>query len=312
MKIGLATAKFPDLKLDEICKMISRLGYEAVELPANRGNQHLDIDKAIMPSESKRIRELVSSYGLLISALSNHVEGQLILGPYGTDTDSIYKDTKEEKIQYGIDRMIKTAQAANALEVPVVVGFVGCENFGRFFPFPYFDGWAEMENDFIERFGKVLDRYKEYGIKFANEPFFNQFVYDIDTAVRSVELMGNRKEWGFNFDPGNLIHLGVHVETFIKVLKDRIYYVHAKDGEMVAHNISLAGCVPKGNGNPLDAGFRFRNPGWGDVSWKKVLSELALVGYDYVLSYEYEDEIMSEKDGIKKAIEFLKPLLLQK
>jgi len=36
--------------------------------------------------------------------------------------------------------MIQTAQAANALEVPVVTGFIGCENFGRFFPLALFQG----------------------------------------------------------------------------------------------------------------------------------------------------------------------------
>ncbi len=83
---------------------------------------------------------MVNGHGLVISALANHPEGQIVLGPYGKDTDAICKGTKEEKIKFGTERMIKTAQAANALGVPVVTGFLGCENFGRFFPWPYSKG----------------------------------------------------------------------------------------------------------------------------------------------------------------------------
>jgi len=208
--------------------------------------------------------------------------------------------------------MIKNAQAASALEVPVVIGFIGCENFGRFFPFPYSKGWAEMEQEFVERWGKVLDKFAEYGVKFAHEPHPNQLVYDIDTALRSVELMGGRKEWGFNFDPANLIYLGVQVENFIDLLRDRIYHVHAKDGEVVEHNVRRSGQIPTGDWQRLGRGFRFRIPGWGSVPWKKVITELSLIGYDYVMSYEHEDVTMSREDGLRKTIAYLKPLMIDK
>ena len=42
------------------------------------------------------------------------------------------------------------------------------------------------------------------------------------------------------------------------------------------------------------------------------MSMLRLVGYDYVLSIEHEDSVMSGEEGIKKAIEFLKMILIEK
>src|SRR5450830_1462738 len=151
MSIGLFTATFLDLQLEEVFKLASGLGYEAVEIPAFTNNQHLDIEEIIKGNKAADLKKLVKSYGLIISALANHPEGQLVLGPYGKDTDGFFKGTKEEKIKFGTERMIKTAQAANALEVPVVTGFVGCENFGRYFPWPYAKGWSDMENEFVER-----------------------------------------------------------------------------------------------------------------------------------------------------------------
>src|SRR5208337_3197123 len=258
MKIGLFTATYLDTKLEEVCTMAAGLGYEAVEMPAFAGNPHLDIEQIVKGANAKALLSMVKERGLIISALANHPEGQIVLGPYGKDTDAICKGTKEEKIAFGTARMIRTAQAANALGVPVVTGFIGCENFGRFFPWPYSKGWSDMEMELVERWGKILDKFAEYGVKFAHEPHPNQLVYDIDTALRAVELMGGRKEFGFNFDPANLIYLGIDVEHFIDLLKDRIYHVHAKDGELVSHNIKRSGMIPQGDWQRLGRGFRFR------------------------------------------------------
>jgi sugar phosphate isomerase/epimerase len=301
-----------DKSFEEVCAMAARHGDEAVEIPAFAGNPHHENELAVRDAAyAKKIKETVQKNGLVISALSNHTEGQLTLGPYGADTDGIYKGTREEKIKYGTERMIKTAQAANALEVPVVCGFIGCENFGRFFPFPWSKGWAKMEQDFVEIWGPILDKFGEYGVKFAHEPHPNELVYDVDTAVRALELMGNRKEFGFNFDPANLIYLDIKVEVFINVLKDRIYHVHAKDGEVVDHNLARSGRIPQGDWQRLGRGFRFRIPGWGSVPWKRVITELSMIGYDYVMSYEHEDVTMSRQDGIEKTVAYLKPLMIK-
>jgi len=312
MKIGLFSATYLDTKLEEVCTMAAGLGYQAVELPAFANNPHLDIEEIVKGANAKALLKMLADRGLIISALANHPEGQIVLGPYGKDTDAICKGTKEEKIAFGTQRMIKTAQAANALGCPVVTGFIGCENFGRFFPWPYSKGWSDMEKEFVERWGKILDKFGEYGVKFAHEPHPNELAYDIDTALRAVELMGNRKEFGFNFDPANLIYLDVNVENFIDQLRGKIYHVHAKDGEVVEHNVKRSGRIPQGDWQRLGRGFRFRIPGWGSVPWKKVLTELSLIGYDYVMSYEHEDVTMSRRDGITKTIAYLKPLLIEK
>ena len=311
MKLGMFTANYLDRSLEEVCEFVAEMGFEAIELPAFKGNTHLDVDDVIKNGSGKKIKQMINKHGLEISALSNHPEGQIILGPFGKDTDAIYEGTPEEKIKYGMERMKITAQAANELEVPVVCGFIGCENFGRYFPWPYSKGWAEMEEQFVERWGKVLDSFKEYGVKFAHEPHPNQLVYDIETAEKSIELMDNRPEWGFNFDPANLVYLGIDVENFIQAVGERIYHVHAKDGEVVKHNVKRSGVLATGPWDRIDRGFRFRIPGWGSVNWKTVITELTLVGYNYVLSYEHEDVIMSRQDGIEKTVEFLKPLLIK-
>ena len=46
------------------------------------------------------------------------------------------------------------------------------------------------------------------------------------------------------------------------------------------------------------------------IVWKDIVSNLRLVGYDHVLSIEHEDSIMSPAEGLKKAIAFLKDIVI--
>jgi sugar phosphate isomerase/epimerase len=56
---------------------------------------------------------------------------------------------------------------------------------------------------------------------------------------------------------------------------------------------------------------RYRVPGWGDVNWRRVITALLETGYDGVLSFEHEDPVMSERDGLEKAIDHLRPLVIR-
>ncbi len=312
MKIGMFTANFLDMDIESIFKMMSSMGYEMAELPAFYGNNHLDIEEVLKADNAKKFRNLVKKYNITISALSNHPEGQLVLGPHTKDTDSLYKETPTEKIKFGMERMKLTAKAASALEVPVVCGFIGCERFSRWFPWPYPQGWDEMAKDFTERWGEILDVFETEGVKFGHEPHPNEYVYNVETAVKSVELLKGHKSWGFNLDPANIIFQGIDPVIFVQELGERIWHVHAKDGEIVEHNVRRSGLQPAGRWDRIDRGFRFRIPGWGSVPWKRLITELVLVGYDNVLSYEHEDVVMSREDGMEKTIQFLKPLIIKR
>jgi sugar phosphate isomerase/epimerase len=311
MKLGFFTANFTERSLEEVAEMVAGYGYEALEIPAYEGNGQLETVDVIKGNNAEKIRKMVASFDLSISALSNHADSFLIMGPTGIETDFIYKGSAQEKIKHGTESLIQTAQAASALGVPVVVGYPGVENWGRFFFFPYGQGWSEYEEQFVERFTPILDKFKEYGVKFAIEPHPNSFIYDIHTAERALELVNYHPCLGYNFDPANVTYLSLSPEIFVDRLKDRIFHVHAKDAELVAHNLPTGGTLMQGDMSRLDRSFRFRIPGWGDVNWKRLITELSMTGYNGVLSYEHEDVTMSRMDGVEKTAAFLKPLLIK-
>ncbi|MEM2938951.1 MAG: sugar phosphate isomerase/epimerase [Candidatus Bathyarchaeia archaeon] len=312
MKIGIFTVLFNELSLEKVLGYVSKLGYEAVEIAAWKGSNHINIDK-VLSGGATEYKRTVEKYGLIISGLSNHLEGQLVLGPHDESTDEWFKGTPQEKIKYGMERMKKAAEAAAALDVPVVNGFIGAPNWGAWYIFPpayekIFERGFEI---FAERWGEILDHFAAHGVKFAHEVHPQEQAYNIETAELAIKAINGKKEFGFNFDPSHLLWQGIDPVIFIKKFGNRIYHAHAKDAELVKENLPISGCIPTGSWGRPDRGFRFRVVGWGDINWKRVMTGLLEVGYNYVLSYEHEDPVMSREDGCEKCIAFLKPLIIK-
>jgi len=313
MKVGFCVVNYSEKPLEEVVCLAADNGYECVELPCYTGNGQLDTEDVLKNHRAKDIKKMVEDHGLFISSLSNHADSLLVMGPYGPGTDSICPGTREEKIRFATESLLKSAQLAAELEVPAVVAFSGMENYGHINDWPEPNGWKYEEEQFAEKYVPIFDKYKEYGVKLAFEPHPNNIIYDTQSALRCLEVTDYHPSFAINLDPANILFSGINLETFVDELKDRIVLVHAKDCEIVEHNLAKGGLnmyMQDGWGR-LDRSFRFRIPGWGDVNWKKLISELFLTGYNGVFNYEHEDVIMSRADGVKKTIEFLKPLMIE-
>ena len=313
MKVGFCVVNYSEMPVDEVANLALKHGYEAVELPSYQDNGQVDADELLKDAGAgaKRMAAGIRAKGLEISAISNHADSLLIMGPHGVDTASTCPGSPDEQIAFGTKSLLRSAQLANAMEVPVVIAFSGVGNFGRFNDWPYPDGWSDEEKIFVERYTPIFDKFKEYGVKVAFEPHPNNIIYDLHSAKRCIELVGGHPACGINFDPANLLLTGISVEKFVNALGERIFAVHAKDCQIVQHNLAEGGYwMYQGNWGALNRSTRFRVPGWGSINWRDVISELAQVGYYGVLSYEHEDVLMSRADGTRKAIEFLKPLMI--
>ena len=86
-----------------------------------------------------------------------------------------------------------------------------------------------------ERWNPILDVYAECGVKYALEVHPTEIAFDIVSAERTLEALGGREEFGFNFDPSHLIWQGVDPVEFIRAFPDRIYHVHIKDSVFDRH-----------------------------------------------------------------------------
>lgn len=307
MKLGVCAQVLFHLPFHEALSTAARMGFEAIELPVHAGNPFVDLDAALEGGH-RAIRRAVMDAGLTISALSNHREGQRLFGPYGR---GIERDAARDEARHAVMRLEKTAALAEALGVSVVIGFTGCEAPSQWFPWPDPAAYEAMAPAFVERMTPLLEAFCRRGVRFAHECHPNQLAYNIETARWMLDLLGGHPALGWNLDPANLMLAGVDPVVFIAELGERILHVHAKDGELVAHHAARSGLLAHGSFHRRDRGFRFRVPGWGDLSWRRIISELQLTGYDGVLAIEHEDPTMSRIEGLEKAIATLAPLLIR-
>jgi len=310
MKIGLFTWPLGDLPFEKVLRFASKMGCEAVEIATDTGREtHIKLDK-ILSGGSSEYKRLVNNYGLEISALSCHIDSQLVGGPYDEQTDRIFKGVPEEKIRYGVERVKKTIEAAALLDVTTINGFMGCVNFSWIYPWPGGPQlWNSAYSKIVERWSPLLDLCKSQGVKFAHEPFPQQQAFSVETAKELLKAFNMRKELGFNLDPANLLWFLVDPVVFVEEFGDRIYSVHGKDAEITDRYLKYTGILPLGNKQNPQRGFRFRAVGWGQIDWKKLITALLIVNYDGVISIEHEDPWLDRIDGCLKAFNFLKQII---
>ncbi|OGF57779.1 MAG: xylose isomerase, partial [Candidatus Firestonebacteria bacterium RifOxyC12_full_39_7] len=182
-------------------------------------------------------------------------------------------------------------------------------------------GWPNEHSDALTyQWEKVLIPYwkkasnfcKIHGIKIALEMHPNFAVYNPETLLKLRKNCGNNI--GANFDPSHLYWQGIDPVLAIGALKGVIYHVHAKDTRMDEHNTALNGVLDtKDMSKAAERSWLFRTVGYGhdQYEWKSIVSALIANGYNYVMSIEHEDALMSKDEGFKKAVTFLKDCVIK-
>jgi sugar phosphate isomerase/epimerase len=118
---------------------------------------------------------------------------------------------------------------------------------------------------------------------------------------------------GANFDPSHLIWQGMDPVAALKELKGAVYHFHAKDTKVDPYNKAKFGVLDTGKyGDLSDRSWIFRTVGYGTETnaWKDLMSALRLIGYEGAVSIEHEDGLMSVKQGLEKAIAFMKEVMI--
>lgn len=138
-------------------------------------------------------------------------------------------------------------------------------------------------------------------------------MYNPQTCLRLRDAVGDLI--GANIDPSHLFWQGMDILEVIRVLgeKNAIYYFHAKDTQLMESNIRKKGVLDTVSfTRPAERSWVFRTLGYGHGAqlWKQILSMLKIMGYDDSISIEHEDGLMSPKEGLEKAITFLKSCVI--
>lgn len=310
--VTLFTGQWADLPIDLMCSKTSEFGYTGLELAC--WGDHFEVDRALQEGDycAKR-RELLEGHGLECHAISAHLVGQAVLDRIDARHQSIlpayvWGDGDPDGVnERAIEELKNTARAAQRFGVQVVNGFTGSSIWHLLYSFPPTPS-AMIDAGFdllAERFNPILDVFGECGVRFALEVHPTEIAFDIYTAQRALDALGNREEFGFNFDPSHLHWQGVDPVEFIRAFPDRIYHVHIKDAITTLDGRTSILASHLEFGEPR-RGWDFRSPGRGGVNFEEIIRALNQVQYNGPLSVEWEDCGMDREVGATEAAEFVK------
>jgi sugar phosphate isomerase/epimerase len=302
VKLGVFTVVFGELPLTEALDRVVALGLDAVEI--GTGNY---------PGGAHNVPELkreVEARGLEISALSCH-------------GNPLHPDPDVAKRSHETFR--RTLELANDLGIGTVVGFSGCPGDGPTaaqpnwvtcaWPPEYLEvlewQWADRAIPYWTEEARVA---RKAGVRVALEPHPGFLVYNPETALRLREATG--PEIGVNFDPSHFVWQGIDPLLAIRELGNAgaIFHVHAKDVYVDPHNRARNGVLDTKHYSRFgERSWSFRSVGYGqgEAFWRDFVSALRMVGYDGVLSIEHEDGLASVEEGLSKAVEVLRAVVLR-
>ncbi|HZP48975.1 MAG TPA: sugar phosphate isomerase/epimerase [Vicinamibacterales bacterium] len=311
MKLGLFTPVFGTLAQQQMIDKVRSLGkIQALELGTGGwpGSDHLDVD-ALLKSDgcSNTFRHQLEDAGLTISALSCHGNPLHPNAQTAREYDELFR---------------KTVCLAHELHVPVVVTFSGCPGDSDAAAHPNWvtTPWPPEFLDVLEwqwekkaiPYWRDAARFAgDHGVKVALEAHPGFLVYNVETMLRLRAACG--ANLGINFDPSHFFWQGVDVPTAIRALGESIFHVHAKDVALDRANVAVNGVIDtKSYRRMTERSWLFRSVGWGhdELEWKRIVSALRLVGYDYVMSIEHEDALASVDEGLKAAVDLLSRAIL--
>ncbi len=310
MRIGVFTALYQNLPFEEALDKAVAAGVTSVEIGSGGypGSQHCPVDE-LLDSAAKRKAYLdaITSRGLILSALSCHYEPLHPDRDLACASDEIFR---------------KSVRLAEMLQVPVVNVLSSCPGGA---PGDKAPSWVTCP--WPPHFSKALDyQWNEVGIpywreaaqfagdhhvKIGVEMHPGMLVYNVETMLRLREACG--PALGCNLDPSHLFWNGVDVPAAIRKLGDAIVHVHGKDCYVDPLNVSINGVNDNKSYTSIpQRAWTFRTIGYGhDVKvWKDIASALRLIGYDYVISIEHEDGMMSVDEGLGKAVALLKQAVI--
>lgn len=310
MKLGVLTVPLSDMPLEMVLPYLHKQGVKTVELGAGcyTNSAHLRPEVLLNNKEEiKKLKGLLTANDMEISALSCH-------------GNSVHPN--KEIAEYADNVLMNTIHLANELEVEVVNTFSGCPGGSAKSEMPNWVtcAWPSDYSQILEYqwndvllpyWGKAAAEAERNGVKIAFEIHPGFCVYNTETMIRINREIGSTI--GANFDPSHLFWQGVDIPTALRALKGMIYHFHAKDCRVDPFNKAVTGILDtKSFNDALGRSWIFRTVGYGHDSntWKDIISELRRIGYDGAISIEHEDCLMSGKEGLEKAIEFLKEILI--
>lgn len=302
--------KKPYNNLKNMCQWVSDLGYKAIQIPTWEPSL-IDLEKAASSKTyCDELKGLVASYGLKISELSTHLQGQLVAvhPAYDIQFDNFapkqVKNNPKARTKWAIKTVKQALSASKNLGIKVHATFPGALMWHTMYPWPQRPpglvdaGFKEL----AKRWLPILNHADKVGVDVCYEIHAGEDLHDGVTFERFLKETNHHKRVKMLFDPSHFILQHIDYLAFIDIYHEYIKMFHVKDAEYIRSGRSG---VYGGYQSWADRPGRFRSLGDGQVDFKSIFSKLTQYGYDGWAVMEWECCIKSPEQGAKEGAPFI-------
>lgn len=308
--------KPPFNKLETICKWAAGLGFKAVQIPTVE-TRLIDLKLAAESKDyAQELKGKINSFGLEISELSTHLQGQLVAchPAYDTLFDGFapkkVRGNPRERTAWAVDQLKLAAKASKNLGLKASVTFSGALMWHLVYPWPQRPAGLVEEGfkELAKRWVPILNAYDKAGIDLCYEVHAGEDLHDGVTFERFYEATGKHNRVKLLFDPSHFILQQLDYLQYIDTYHEFIKMFHVKDAE---YNPNGRSGVYGGYQEWIDRPGRFRSTGDGQVDFKSIFSKLAQYNYEGWAVLEWECCIKHPEQGAKEGAKFIQDHIIR-
>jgi len=300
----------PFNSLDNICKWAADLGFKGIQMPT-LDSRFIDLQKA---AESKtyadELKGTIGSYGLEITELSTHLQGQLVaVHPAYDDLFDAFAPKEvhgnpKARTEWAVQQLKYAAKASQNLGLNAHATFSGSLLWQYFHPWPQRpaglveEGFAEL----AKRWTPILNEFDQQGVDVCYEIHPGEDLFDGETYEMFLAAVNNHPRACLLYDPSHFVLQQLDYIQYIDFYHERIKAFHVKDAEF---NPTGKQGTFGGYQSWANRAGRYRSPGDGQVDFKTIFSKLAQYDFKGWAVMEWECCIKNQEDGAREGSEFI-------
>ena len=300
----------PFNQFDTACKWAADLGYKGIQIPTWE-SKYIDLAKA---AESKtycdELLGIAAQYGITITELSTHLQGQLVAvhPAYDVMFDGFapepYRNNPKARTEWAIQQLKYAAQASHNMGIKAHATFSGALIWHTVYP------WPQRPTGLVEtaftalanRWLPILDHFEDYGVDVCYEIHPGEDLHDGASFERFLEATGNHNRARILYDPSHFVLQQLDYLQYIDIYHEFIKMFHVKDAEF---NPTGRSGVYGGFQGWVDRPGRFRSLGDGQVDFAAIFSKLSQYDFDGWAVLEWECCIKDSEQGAREGAPFI-------
>ncbi|MBK8391061.1 MAG: sugar phosphate isomerase/epimerase [Saprospiraceae bacterium] len=296
--------------LESICKWVADLGYKGIQIPT-WDNRLIDLEQA---STSKAycddLKGKVASFGLEITELSTHLQGQLVAvhpaydAMFDAFAPAALHGKPKERTEWAKDQVVKAIKSSANLGLNAHATFSGALLWQTVYPWPQRPaGLVELGfKELADRWVPILNVADECGVDVCYEIHPGEDLHDGVSYEMFLEAANNHSRACLLYDPSHFVLQQLDYLQYIDFYHERIKMFHVKDAEF---NPTGKCGVYGGYQSWANRAGRFRSLGDGQVDFASIFSKLSQYDYDGWAVLEWECCIKSPQQGAEEGSGFI-------